>query len=435
MNISYAPEYDACVESGLYDRLTGANLLIPHTESDDAGMMPGKYRILMPEEIPYVSYPYEWSFSQLKDAALLTLEIQKTALESGLSLKDATAYNVQFHKGRPIFIDSLSFERYIEGEPWIAYGQFCQHFLAPLTLMTVSDLRLRQLGSRYIDGLPLDLVSGMLPISTYFNYSILAHIHLHARSQVKHQDAAKTQNTTAGSKLSKSMLASLITSMTRAVERLSVKDVPTEWGEYYLDTNYSEEAMQHKETILENFANNYLGPDKIVHDLGANTGRFSRIVAKHAKTVIAHDIDEMAVERHYRDIKSRGATNILPLILDLANPTPAIGWNLKERSSFPDRAKGTTGVALALVHHLCISNNVPLQKLAQFLFELFETLIIEFVPKEDSQVQRLLATRRDIFDEYDVAGFEQSFSRYFLIRERCAVNESSRIMYAMTRRV
>ncbi|MEX2123346.1 MAG: hypothetical protein WD795_05605 [Woeseia sp.] len=434
VNDSYATHYEACVASGLYDRLIAGNLLIPHAEVDDAGMAPGKYRVLMPEEIPYVSYPYEWSFTQLKDAALLTLEIQRVALDHDLSLKDASAYNVQFRGGNAIFIDSLSFERYVEGVPWVAYRQFCQHFLAPLTLMAAGDLRLRQLSFRYLDGLPLDLVSNMLPASTWFRYSTFAHIHMHARSQRKHQDDARARETIAVSRLSKTMLVALIASLKSAIGKLSAKDVPTEWGEYYDDTNYSAEAMRHKESLLGRFADTYLGDVPVVHDLGANTGRFSRIVAARSRQVVAHDIDEMAVERHCREIKSQGSANILPLVLDLGNPAPAMGWDLKERSSFHERARGTAAVALALVHHLCITNNVPLDRLAGFFSGVFETLIIEFVPKEDSQVQRMLATRRDVFDNYDVGSFEQAFSRCFEIRERCPLNESHRILYAMTRR-
>jgi len=435
VNESYASDYDACAESGLFDRLISSNLMISHTEVDDAGMRPGMYRVIKPDEIPYISYPYEWSMSQLRDAALLTLEIQRIALELGLSLKDASAYNVQFSRGRPIFIDTLSFEKYVEGTPWVAYRQFCQHFLAPLTLMAVSDLRLRQLQSRYIDGLPLDLVSRMLPNSTYFKCSTLAHIHLHARSQKKHEDSGRSNAVKTESKLSKQMLQALVASLRSAVEKLSGKDVPTEWGEYYQDTNYSDSAMVNKEKIVEAFVTKFVDPKVTLHDLGANTGHFSKVVARHCDLVIAHDVDEMAVERHYREIRQEKGTNILPLLLDLANPTPAIGWDLRERMSFHERATGGAAIALALIHHICISNNVPLRNFAEFLSRVFGTLIIEFVPKEDSQVQRLLATRRDIFEDYNNLGFERAFFEFFEIREQCPVDGSCRTMYVMTRRV
>jgi ribosomal protein L11 methylase PrmA len=284
-----------------------------------------------------------------------------------------------------------------------------------------------------MDGTPLDWASKMLPMSSYLNYSTFAHIHMHVRSQIKHQDAAGEGTGVRQARISKPMLTGIIASLTRAVERLSAKDVQTEWGEYYADTNYSDEATNDKSAILEKFAQAYLTRGAIVHDLGANTGRFSRIAAKYADTVIAHDIDDMAVEHHYRHTRANGPENVLPLMLDLTNPSPAIGWGLSERSSFPQRADGGVGIALALIHHLAISNNVPLPRLAEFFANIFPTLIIEFVPKEDSQVQRLLATRKDIFDQYTSAGFEHAFSQRFDIRERCPVRESNRMMYVMTR--
>ncbi len=431
VNQSYREHYEHCIESGLYEELMSKGLLISHREIDDPGLSSAKYRVLYPEELPFVSYPYEWSFSQLKDAALLTLDIQSTCLESGLSLKDASAFNVQFYSGKPIFIDSLSFEKYKEGVPWVAYKQFCQHFLGPLTLMARTDLRSRQLLMRYVDGIPVDLVSAMLPASTHFRYSTWAHIHMHARSQRRHQHDARTPDAIKVAKLSRRMFVALIASLKSAVKKLTIKDVSTEWGQYYEDTNYSDCSMGQKEVILKDLADKHLGGEPIVHDLGANTGRFSRIIAGQDKLVVAHDIDEMAVECHYRNNKERGVSNVLPLVLDLTNPTPAVGWDSKERSSFHERVRGTPVVALALVHHLCISNGVPLDKLAEFFSGIARKLIIEFVPKKDSQVQRLLATRHDVFEHYDRQNFEREFAKHFQVGETKPVEGSDRVIYYM----
>ena len=435
VNNSYGRHYDAALASGLYDRLVADGLLVPHTELEEEAPAPGVRCVLQPEEIPYVSYPYEWCFSQLRDAALLTLDIQEIALAHGMSLKDASAYNVQFRQGRPIFIDTLSFECYEEGRPWVAYRQFCQHFLAPLTLMAVRDLRLRQLCSRYLDGVPLDLASELLPASSWFSYSTLAHIHMHARSQRKHEDDARAGGVKTGAKLSKSMLSALIASLKSAVSKLSSKDERTEWSDYYGDTNYTADAMQHKATLLERYVGEHFDRQDTVHDLGANTGRFSRIIAAHCDYVVSHDMDELAVERNYRESRSNGPANVLPLVLDLGNPSGAIGWDLKERLSFHERAQGDSAVALALVHHLCITNNVPIPSLARFFHGIFDKLIIEFVPKEDSQVQRMLATRQDVFDGYDKASFEREFGKYFSILEQSPVEPGSRTLYAMRKRV
>lgn len=189
VNIVYKENYDYLITSGLYQDLTGRGLLIPHDEVDiDYAKSESAYKTLRPKLVEFISYPYEWCFSQLKDAALTTLQIQKRSLEYGMTLKDASAYNIQFMAGKPTLIDTLSFEKYHEGEPWVAYKQFCQHFLAPLALMSYRDIRLNQLFRIYIDGVPLDLASSLLPLRTRFNPPLLFHIHLHAVSQKHYAD-------------------------------------------------------------------------------------------------------------------------------------------------------------------------------------------------------------------------------------------------------
>ena len=374
----------------------------------------------------------------MKDAALLTLDIQEIALRHDLSLKDASAYNVQFHRGRPIFIDSLSFERLDPSRPWVAYRQFCQHFLGPLALMGYADPRVRKLLLGFIDGLPLDLVANLLPSRSKWRYSLFAHIHLHARSQ---QHYAATTGANPPRKMTKTLLSALIKSLRRAIEKCELpKSLRTEWGEYYEQTNYSTAAMTSKERLVAEQLQRYTSIDAAnqatVHDLGANTGRFSRIAMQTAATVISHDIDELAVERNYqayRDELTNKPTDangaLLPLILDLTNPTPAIGWHTEERDAFKDRCNADVMLALALVHHLAISNNTPLSKIAASFAELTKVLIIEFVPKGDSQVDRLLATREDIFEHYDRAHFEQAFEVHFELLEQHPVEGSDRILY------
>ena len=190
VNQCYAADFDQLTDSGLYDALVKSEYLIPHEvlTDDDASALSsatGVYRIIKPQPILTISYPYEWCFSQLKDAALLTLKIQLIAMRFGMTLKDASAYNIQFYHGKPVFIDTLSFEKYEEGKPWVSYKQFCQHFLAPLALMSRTDVRLSQLMRNYIDGIPLDLASRLLSKRSYLNFSLLSHIHLHAKTQQK----------------------------------------------------------------------------------------------------------------------------------------------------------------------------------------------------------------------------------------------------------
>jgi len=386
VNLSYKDNYQMLMDSGLYAALVKQGMFTPHVEVD--GPVADKrsvWRILRPEPIPLISYPYEWCFSQLKDAALLTLDIQCIALDYGMCLKDASAYNVQFHHGRPIFIDTLSFEPYVEGLPWVAYRQFCQHFLAPLAVMAKRDVRLMQLKRAQIDGLPLDLASILL-----------------------------------------------LDGLRKTISRLDWKPGGTEWGDYYNDTNYSDSSFEAKRRHIESFLDD-VDPTE-VWDLGANIGLFSRIASNRGLPTVAFDIDPTAVETNYRQVREQSESSLLPLLLDLTNPSPGLGWNSTERDALTDRGPVDCIMALALIHHLSISNNVPFGQVASFFADLCShSLIIEFVPKSDSQAQRLLRSRNDIFIDYDREHFEQAFSEYFTIRQAEPIEGSERILYLMNK--
>jgi len=425
---SYSRHYDLAKESGLYESLIKDGLLISHEEvSADFELSSATYKILKPKMISFISYPYEWSFSQLKDAALLTLEIQKHALRKGMTLKDASAYNISFDGARPVFIDTLSFEKYEEGLPWVAYRQFCQHFLAPLALMSYKDLRLSFLFRLFIDGLPLDLASSLLPRRTMFNLRLASHIHLHAKGQKKYSEEAPRRV-----KVSRIGLQALVGSLQKSVEKLALKRQKTEWQDYYDRTNYSPESFAEKKEIVSEFLR--LVSPRSVWDLGANTGLFSRIASSRGIPTTSFDIDPIAVEQNYLQSKKRGEENLLPLVLDLANPSPSLGWAGEERMSLEKRGPTDVLLALALVHHLSISNNLPFQKIAEYFSRLGGNLIIEFVPKSDSQVRRLLRTRKDIFTDYDEESFEKEFGEYYQIQSKERISGSERILYLMRKK-
>ncbi|TAK12981.1 MAG: SAM-dependent methyltransferase [Anaerolineae bacterium] len=430
VNASYQPHYERLMGSGLYDDLVKRGWLVAHTEGD-AALATGAWKVLQPERLPFISYPYEWAFSQLKDAALLTLRIQQRALKQGLTLKDASAYNIQFRvaDAKPVLIDTLSFEVYEEGRPWVAYRQFCQHFLAPLALMAHTDVRLGQLLRVHIDGIPLDLTSRLLPSRTRLNGGLLTHIHLHAAAQRRY---AGQKVAAAPGRVNQTQMLALIDSLKRTVERLDWTPTGTDWGDYYDDTNYTDAAMEDKaarvKTLLEETH------PASVWDLGANTGRFSRLAAGLGIPTLAWDIDPAAVEKGYRQVRADKGTNILPLLLDLTNPSPSLGWANAERDALATRGPAGALLALALVHHLAIGNNLPLGHIATFFASLAPVLIIEFVPKEDSQVQRLLASREDIFPDYTQAGFEAAFSSVYHIRANHPVQGTPRRIYRMERR-
>jgi hypothetical protein len=432
VNALYRNHYDHLLKSGLYQSLVDAGLLIAHTEASlNLAKSGDAYKIIRPEVVPFISYPYEWCFSQLKAAALATLEIQKRALTFGMSLKDSSAYNIQFVKGKPTLIDTLSLEVYQEGLPWVPYRQFCQHFLAPLALIGYGDIRLSQLLRVYLDGIPLDLAASLLPLRSRFRLPLLLHIHLHARSQQHFSDKVVDRDTARG-KVSRQSLLGLIDSLESAVKKLQWSPHGTDWADYYQDDSYDSAGIEHKKQLVADFMDK--AAPKTVWDLGGNIGLFSRIAADKGMQTVSWDMDPGCVEINYRQVITNGETNLLPLVLDLTNPSPAIGWENRERMSILERGPADTVLALALVHHLAISNNVPLGRTADFLAELCRWLIIEFVPKSDPKVQKLLSTREDIFSNYTRQGFENEFGRLFTVERSEQIRNSKRILYLMRRR-
>ena len=389
------------------------------------------HAVLRPEPVGFISYPYEWSFSQLRDAALLTLDAHRRAQEAGFILRDATAYNVQFHRGRPVLIDTLSFERADPNAPWIAYRQFCEQFLAPLALMAHRDIRCGLLLRPYIDGIPLDLAARLLPVRTRFDLGLASHVHAHARAQRRYADRTPSPRRAGRIQLSPLRQAALLDSLRRTVERLTWQPIRNERLDYADRSSYSDEAIAAKESIVRRMLGAIDHP--IVWDIGANSGRFSRIAAERARRVIAWDTDPSVTESHYRRVRRDEATNILPLLGDVALPSPALGWGLAERGSMRDRADADILLALALVHHLAIARNIPLGHLAAFFAQVAPNLIIEFVPREDPMVQRLLATREDVFPDYDLVGFRRAIDPYFVVREAIAVPGSTRVLFHLQR--
>ena len=422
-------DYDLLIGSGLYDRLVEEGLLIAHQEADiEPAEARLAYKILHPEPVPFISYPYEWCFSQLKQAALTTLKIQRLALGSNLSLKDCSAYNIQFLRSRAVLIDSLSFEAYEEGKPWAAYQQFCRHFLAPLALMAYKDSWMNALFRVYLDGFPLDLTSRLLPGRSRLNPSLTMHIHLHANAIRRYEDQTRSP-TASTQKMSRTSLLGLIDSLQRAVEKLTFKPTGSEWSHYYQVTNYTPSGINAKKELITEMIGR-INPAE-VWDLGANTGQFSQIASRSGINTVAFDSDPLAIEIFFRDVLEREDQFALPLVMDITNPSPALGWNNQERDSWIERGPTDLVMALALVHHLAIGNNTPLESIARLLSQLSSWLIIEFIPREDSQVQRMLSFRKDIFQHYTWQNFEHSFSEYFSITEKHPIADSSRSIYLM----
>jgi len=429
VNRGYEDDYELLMRSGLYQDLVEDGLLITHEEVDAEPYESDKaYRVIRPKRLSFISYPYEWSFGQLKDAALTTLAIQKRALSHKMSLKDSSAYNIQFWRGKPVLIDTLSFERYEDGKPWVAYRQFCQHFLAPLVLMSYRDVRLNQLLRIYIDGIPLDLASELLPFRTRLKFPLLIHLHLHAAAQ-KRYAGQKVDLSSSDQNIKKTGILGILSSLESTIQQLDWKPAGTAWADYDSTHNYSDVSIEHKKQIVSSYLDR-VHPET-VWDLGANTGVFSRLASQRMIKTIAFDIDPGAVELNYRLCVGADEKNLLPLLLDLTNPSPNLGWHNRERSSLIERGPADMLFALALVHHLAITNNVPFEHIAGFLADLGHWMIIEFIPKHDPQVQKLLASREDIFLEYTQEKFEEAFGAYFLIEDSATIENSERTLYLM----
>ncbi|MDR1728698.1 MAG: SAM-dependent methyltransferase [Acidobacteriota bacterium] len=423
VNPVYLPHYEHLIGSGLYEDLVRADLLVPHDEVGECDAPGGRGKVIRPEQIPYISYPYEWCFEQYQDAALATLRAQRLALRHGMTLKDASAYNVQFRCGKAVLIDTLSFEDYTEG-PWTAYGQFCRHFFAPLLLMAHLDARLGKMMQEYIDGVPLDLASTLL--GRKGGLAAWQHIRLHAAS-IRRFGETSGNGRVKPVALKKERLAAIVESLIRNVEGLKPKEKVTEWGDYYRGTNYSDASAEVKKALIAGFLGK-MGSIGCAWDLGANDGRYSRLAIGDGTSVVAFDIDSMAVSRNWRDVK-RSGENLLPLLLDLAAPSPAIGFANRERKTIDERRKPDVTLMLALVHHLAISNNLPLGMIAEWVASFTKFLVIEFVPKGDSQVQRLLRTRADIFPGYTEEHFEQAFAAHFTLLEKKPIEGTVRTLY------
>lgn len=422
---SYFSHYNLLMNSGLYKALTDAGRLVQHEEIDATSFSENiDCKIILPEQIPFISYPFEWSFDMWRDAAIVTLKIATQALEYGMILKDATPFNIQFFKGRPVFIDTLSFEKYEQGTSWIAYHQFCECLLGPLLLMHYGHRDLGKLFLVYPNGIPLEVVKSILPFISKFNVHVYLHIWLQAKmpKKSKGDEIAKKE-------FSKHKLTTLLTGLTGFVSSLSQKQIKSTWDDYYSETILGNQYLEAKKEIVEKFVNSI--DIKSAIDLGANDGYFSLLLKDKADHIIATDSDSNCINELYKKIRKDKIKNIVPLVSLLNIPSPSIGWNNEERNSLKERLKADMVLALALVHHLAIALNIPLGFIAKWFSEMSTYLIIEFVPKSDEKVMQLLKDREDIFDEYDLVFFKKIFSEYYEIISGAQVGNTERVLFLM----
>ena len=342
-----------------------------------------------------------------------------------MSLKDASFFNVQFRGCTPVFIDTLSFERFKQ-QPWIAYRQFCEHFVAPLFLMSAQGPEWNRFLRVALDGFDLNMTRKVLPWRKKLRPGALMHVVLHARSQKRHEGPGDhgVRHLT----MTKQAILNVLDSLNSTIDGIRLPAARTEWEDYYENaTHYSQEAEAFKQDIVERTVSEVR--PSLVYDLGGNVGNYSRVATGKDIDCVCYDSDPLCVNRNYLVSRERQDRHMVPLVLDLANPSPEVGFNLQERLGFFERSKPDLVMALALIHHLRITANVPLTHLARFFARLGPMLLIEFVPKEDPMVQRLLSQRRDTFHDYDARTFENAFESHYCLETKAPVVGTSRALY------
>lgn len=424
----YFKQYKTLTSGGFYQKLIDKGALIPHRELEN---QPGKI-IIQPRQIPFITYPYEWSFSQYKHAALLTLKIQKLCLQHEFTLKDASAFNIAFYNGKPVFIDTLSFDFYTEGEPWRAYKQFISHFLGPLVLAKYHGAGFLKTMSHYIDGIPIATLSSLLPFKTRFHLFLYTNIHLLAKYESRYK--AKTAGDTHIKKVSKRSQLHIIDNLYHYIKKLKPAG-NTEWAGYYENTNYNDVAFREKTALVKEWVN-IAQAVKIV-DIGGNNGAFARKLPVKDKLILVADLDTAAVDANYNNIITGGEKHIIPVVCDVLSPPPAVGFNNTERASFLQRLrefKPQLCLALALIHHITLSGNVPFLRSAAFFASFAGYLLIEFPSAEDSRVQFLLRRKGEFkphFNFYTKADFEAAYGKFFRIKKQKRIENTHRTLYLL----
>ncbi len=425
-------DWERLATTDFHARLMADRRLIPtRLVSDIKSLPPLASRwvaVLEHERVPVVSYPYEWSFGMLKDAALLQLDVTRAALDEEMTLKDATSFNVQWRGAHPTFIDIGSFTAYVAGEPWAGYRQFCETFLYPLLLQAYRNVPFQPWLRGSLDGITAEHCRALLSGRHLLRRGVLAHVYLQAQAQARYEDTAgdvRQELRAAG--FGAALIKHNIDRLRRTVERLSWEPGRSTWSEYQREHSYDDADLQRKAGFVERILAARRWP--LVWDLGCNTGRYSRLAAKHADYVLALDADHLVVERLYRALDADGPANVLPLLADIANPSPGLGWRGRERLLLGDRGAPALILCLALMHHLVIGRNIPLDDFVDWLAQFGAEVILEFVGRSDPMVERLLRNRRDQEFDYSEASVRAVLERHFSAVSRETLASGTRTLY------
>ncbi len=384
--------------------------------------------VLQHDRIPFVSYPFEWSFSMLKDAAELQLRLLLEALAEDLILKDATSYNVQWSGSQPVFIDVASFEPYRRGEPWSGYRQFCKLFLFPLLLQAHKNLSFHGWLRGSLEGIDPEDLAAVMSFRDRIRAGVFLHVYMQAKMQQRYRERdqdARQQIRKAG--FSRDLIVANVARLQKLVQSLNWRQNDSTWSDYASDNSYTEDDHRAKLDFVDRAAE-AVKPE-LVWDLGSNTGVFSKVAAEHAGYVVSMDADHLAVERNYLSLRKEGNRKILPLVNNLVDPSPALGWKGEERKCLPERGRPDLILALALIHHIVISANIPLQDFVAWLAEQSKAVVIEFVTKKDPMVKTLLRNKDDQYEDYEQCFFETQVQLHFETVRRLDLECGTRTLY------
>ena len=418
---------------GHLDALAETKLHVPSSllATSETGLDPADFgeTIVAHERLDFVTYPYEWSFEMLRQGALVTLDLLDWCLDRGLILKDGTAYNVALHKGRMTFIDLLSIDDYREGQLWEGYSQFCKEFLFPLMLAAYKDIDFQPWFRGSMAGIEAREMASFMTLRDRLRPGVFKHVMLQSwldrrfgKEDVSVKSMAREASLPIASiKGNVAGLRKVIVGLTNAASASIWKD--------YVDTHSYSQAEETQKSEFVAASMEQSGPKQVI-DLGANTGHYSRIAADHADLVIAAEADPACVDVIFRSLEENPeSTKIIPLVLDITNPSPAIGWRLKERRSLPERLSTDFFLALAVIHHLCIGRNIPLGQFVESLKSFGRAGVVEWVDKSDDMVIRMLRNRRDVFEDYSQETFETHLQRHFQILSRKESHGGKRCLY------
>lgn len=428
----YKAEYDHLMQSGLYRELTQKGLLIEHQEilidTDD----PKVYKLLYPTQIPFQSYPFEWSYTQWRKAILAYLRINHIALKYGMILKDATPYNFYLTGGKAVMFDTSSFMFFKENDSWIAYRKFCEEFLSPVTLMHYNGPEWSKLTMANLRGLPLDFVSKQLPIKCWFNLTTLLHIHIHSKYSCNNESKEIENKKNKGFTLEKikSLQKMIFNTVTKWEKPHQFEN---HWSTYYENDIESQEYLKDKEETIRRWLD-IIKPKSIL-DLGSNTGKFSFIAAEYAEKVISLEGDTTCVDKIEEQINLRKLDNLYTLSGNIAELTPTLGFHNFETKSINSRVNSDLVLGLALVHHLYINNQLSFAQIVEMFF-LFSSqyLIVEFIPITDNKVQLLMRDKKINLSDYNEVSFTNILSKWYNIIENVSVKETERKLILLKKR-